>query len=85
MEAKERNAPSRLIVVVAFEDDGEGGMRPAIEPREYQSPLRARNDARDLAERYPAVIAWARDAKFDVGDYGEPEILFRHGEVPDME
>ncbi|WP_338608612.1 hypothetical protein V6617_01585 [Pelagibacterium nitratireducens] len=35
--AKEMNKPAppaRLIVVMAFEDDGEGNMRPAFDPRE---------------------------------------------------
>lgn len=78
-------APTKLIVVMAFEDDGEGGMRPAFDPREYQSEDRAKREAQVLTDKYPAVIAWSREAKPDVGEYGEPEVLFSFGPVPDME
>ena len=27
--------PTKLIVVLAFEDDGDGGLRAAFEPREF--------------------------------------------------
>ena len=77
--------PTKLIVVIAFEDDGEGGVRPAFEPREFQSEDRARREAGAMAGRYAGVIAWSRDAYPDTGDYGEPTILFQHGNVPDME
>lgn len=78
-------APTKLIVVMAFEDDGEGGMRPAFDPREYQSEDRAKREAQALVNTYPAVIAWSREAKPDIGEYGEPEVLFSFGPVPDME
>jgi hypothetical protein len=77
--------PAKLIVVIAFEDDGDGGPRPAFEPREFQSENRARTEAGSLVNTYPAVIAWSREARPDIGEYGEPEILFSFGPVPDME
>lgn len=77
--------PTKLIVVMAFEDDGEGGLRPAFEPREYQNEQRAKTEAGSLVNAYPAVIAWSREAKPDIGEYGEPTVLFQHGDVPDME
>lgn len=77
--------PTKLIVVMAFEDDGEGGLRPAFEPREFQSEDRARNEASSLVSTYPAVIAWSREAHPDIGEYGEPTILFSFGPVPDMD
>lgn len=78
-------SPAKLIVVMAFQDDGEGGMRPAFEPREFQSEQRAKIEAGSLVNAYPAVIAWSREARPDVGEYGEPEILFSFGPVPDMD
>ncbi|HWJ89125.1 MAG TPA: hypothetical protein VNS12_13740 [Pelagibacterium sp.] len=75
----------KLIVVMAFEDDGEGGMRPAFEPREFQSEARARTEAAALAGRYAGVIAWSREAHPDIGEYGEPNVLYAFGQVPDME
>lgn len=59
--------PAKLIVVMAFEDDGEGGLRPAFDPTEFQNEGRATNDARTLSASYPAVIAWSREARPDVG------------------
>ncbi|SDG75114.1 hypothetical protein [Pelagibacterium luteolum] len=79
------SAPTKLIVVIAFEDDGEGGMRPAFDPREFQSEDRAKREAGSLANHYPAVIAWSREAKPDIGEYGEPEVLFSSGPVPTMD
>nr|WP_116654913.1 hypothetical protein [Pelagibacterium sediminicola] len=70
---------------MAFEDDGEGGLRPAFDPREYQSEDRAKREAQAMVGAYPAVIAWSREAKPDIGEYGEPEVLFSFGPVPDME
>mgnify|MGYP003109565401 CR=1 FL=1 len=77
--------PTKLIVVMAFEDDGEGNMRPAFDPREYQSEQRARIEAGSLINTYPAVIAWSREARPDIGEYGAPDVLFSFGPVPDME
>ena len=77
--------PTNLIVVMAFEDDGEGGLRPAFEPREFQSEQRAKIEAGSLVNSYPAVIAWSREARPDIGEYGEPEVLFSFGPVPEME
>jgi len=77
--------PTKLIVVMAFEDDNEGGMRPAFEPREYQSEQRAKIEAGSLINTYPAVIAWSREARPDIGESGPPEVLFSFGPVPDME
>lgn len=36
---------AKLIVVVAFEDDGEDGLQPAFEPREYQGEQQAKIEA----------------------------------------
>lgn len=77
--------PTKLIVVMAFQDDGEGGLRPAFEPREYQSEQRTKIEAGSLVNTYPAVIAWSRTADPNLGEYGEPEVLFSFGPVPDME
>ena len=83
--AEKPTTPTKLIVVIAFEDDGEGGLRPAFEPREFQTEDRAKREAAAMVDRYAAVIAWSRDAEPNTGDYGEPTVLFQHGDVPDME
>jgi len=79
--------PTKLIVVMAFVDDGEGGLRPAFDPREFQSEERAAREARVMAGtgQYAGVIAWSREANPSIGEYGPPDILFSWGDVPEME
>lgn len=77
--------PTKLCVVMAFDYDDEGALQPAFEAREMPSEERARSAARLLAQDHAGVIAWSREARPDVGEYGEPEILFSHGPVPAME
>lgn len=84
-KSEQAAAPSKLIVVMAFEDDGEGAMRPAFEPREFQSESRAKIEAGAMVGKYAGVIAWSREARPGVGEYGEPTVLFAFGQVPDME
>jgi hypothetical protein len=40
---------------------------------------------RDLAPRHVGVIAFSRDADFQVGDHGPSVELFRHGYIPDLD
>jgi hypothetical protein len=77
---------SRLIVLAAFNRDEDGGeLVPAFDPREMQSEGRAKQDAALMSPRYAGVIAWARDAAPDVGDYGPPQVLAQYGEIPEMD
>ncbi len=77
---------TRLIVLAAFKrDDDSGELVPAFDPREMPSEDRARQDAALMAKSYSGVIAWARDAAPDVGDYGPPVVIAQFGEIPDME
>lgn len=41
--------PTKLIVLLAFTHDEEGGLQPDFEPREMQSEDRARHEARMMA------------------------------------
>ena len=77
----------KLIVLLAFQPDENGDLQPAFEPREMQSEERAIREAKVMAAtgQYAGVIAWSRDARPDIGEYGEPEILFEDGDVPAME
>jgi hypothetical protein len=78
-------APPHLIVVLAFDADGEGGLRPAFEAAQFDSEARAERFARSLVGMHEGIVAWSREAHPDVGEYGEPKILFQHGNVPDMD
>lgn len=77
--------PVRLIVVMAFDRSEEGEIVPAFEAMQFDSEERALRSARELAAKHIAVLAWARDAQPDVGEYGPPTVLFQSGEVPEME
>ncbi|TPM25728.1 hypothetical protein [Mesorhizobium sp. B2-3-4] len=75
----------KLIVVVAFDRGNDGELFPAFGPADQQSEERAIRTAKGLAGQHVGVIAWSREANPDIGEYGPPTILFRQGEVPDME
>lgn len=76
----------RLIVVIAFDPDPETGeVLAAMEPIQFESADRAIRSAKDLAGKHAGVIAWARAADPDIGEYGDPEVLFQSGEVGDLE
>jgi hypothetical protein len=78
-------APTKLIVVMAFDRDDEGQLRPAFEPMEMPSEDYAKQRARLLATRYAGAIAWTRAARPDTGEFGEPNVLFEAGEIPEMD
>ncbi len=76
----------RLIVVIAFDPDpGTEELLPVMERMQFDSEDRAVRITKDLAGGYAGVIAWALSAEPDIGEYGEPEKLFRYGEIGEME
>lgn len=77
--------PSRMIVVMAFDRDDEGELRPAFKPVEKLSEASAKFLAAAIAHKHAGVIAWSRSAQPDIGEFGEPEIIYREGQVPEME
>ncbi|KQX38058.1 hypothetical protein ASD04_10530 [Devosia sp. Root436] len=76
-----------LVVLLAFVRDEEGELQPAFEAREVPSADKARMDGRRMAAQgsYAGVIAWSRTADLVNGEFGEPVVLFEHGDVPQME
>jgi hypothetical protein len=76
---------AELIVLVAFDRDDEGILQPAFEPREMPDERRAISTARLLSHSHAGVITWRREANVAEGIYGEPEILYQAGDVPDMD
>ena len=76
------------FVVQSF-SSGKGGMRPDA-PIQAQSLPQAKRLAQRLAERKPMVVAFTRDGNPTTGDYGDPKLIFAHGdnlpeEINDME
>lgn len=77
--------PTTLIVLMAFEKAEDGELRPAFEAQQMPSEHAAISRAKLMSRAYVGVIAWKRPARPDEGEFGEPEVLFQSGDVPDME
>jgi hypothetical protein len=71
-----------LYVVQAFDTDQDGEL-VGPEPQSVSSASQAKRTAERLAKDAAGVIAWSRDGDPDLGEYGEPTILFRTGLLPD--
>jgi hypothetical protein len=74
-----------LIVLAAFERGENGDLFPAFEAQQMPSEHAAIARAKLMSRSYAGVIAWKRPAKPDEGEFGEPEVLWQSGDVPDME
>jgi hypothetical protein len=76
------------FVVQSF-TSGKGGMTPDS-PVQAPSLMQAKRMAERLALQKPMVIAFARDGNPKTGDYGDPKLIYAHGddlpeEISDME
>lgn len=80
----ERKMP-KIIVVMAFDRDEDGELQAVYGPAEQQNEERAIRTAKLLWTKHAGVVAWSREANPDLGEYGEPKVLFTAGEVPEME
>ena len=80
-----KDPPSTLFVMWAFDKNDEGDMVPAFDPREMPDERRAIVAAKLAASTHAAAIAWKRSVRPDKGEFGEPEVLYRHGPVPDLD
>lgn len=75
----------KLIVLAAFDENEEGELLPAFEPREMQTEERATYIAKLLGLKHKSVIAWSRTADPNKGEFGEAKVLYQKGELPEME
>lgn len=75
----------KLIVLAAFVKNDDGELVPAFDPRQVDTEERAKRDGRLMADQYAGVVAWSREADPAIGEYGPPVIIFRSGEVPELE
>lgn len=87
MEHRENKpaAPTKLIVLLAFNKGEDGDIIPAGEAREMRDESTAIRTAKALATQHVGVIAWSRTADLINGEFGDPVVLFQHGDVPDMD
>ncbi|HTN63508.1 MAG TPA: hypothetical protein VL147_18465 [Devosia sp.] len=87
MEHREKTIapPQKLIVLLAFDKGEDGELIPAFEAREMRDEGTAVRTAKELARRHVGVITWSRTADLVNGEFGEPVVLFQHGDVPEIE
>lgn len=78
-------AKPKMIVIAAFDEGEDGELLPAFAPREMETEERATYMAKILGLKHKSVIAWSRSADPNIGDYGEPKVLYQRGELPEME
>lgn len=74
-----------LHVLMAFDRGEDGELKPAFEAQQMPSEHAAVQRAKLMSRSYAGVIAWSRPAKPDEGEFGEPVVLYQHGDVPDLE
>jgi hypothetical protein len=77
--------PTTLIVLAAFNRNSDGALVPAFDPREMLSERSAVEQAKAKVGAFAGIVAWTREAKPEEGEFGDPVVLFRHGDVPEME
>ena len=61
---------------------GKGGRLIAEPPLVFKTSERARNSATSLAATKLGVVAYATSGDAELGDYDEPDILFKAGKLP---
>lgn len=71
---------AKLVVLAAFDKNDCAGLRSA--PGRHGS---ARGEAELLAGSHAGLVAWSRHAGPRLGEYGQPEMLFQAGDIPNME
>ena len=63
---------------------GKRGRVEALPPMAFKTEDEARRRAARLGETCQGVIAFAQSADPEAGEYADPIILERHGEVPEL-
>jgi hypothetical protein len=72
--------PVTYHVVIAFDRDGEGDLKPG-EAREVLSPIVAERRARALSLEHAGAVAFSRTGDPTTGEFHDAVILARFGEV----
>lgn len=63
---------------------GKRGQLAAMSAVAVQTESQALARAERLGETCKGVLAWSQTADVDAGEYGDPVVLARVGDVPDM-
>jgi hypothetical protein len=80
---------AEFFVVQSFSPAKRGNLKPDI-PVQANSILQARRMAERIAAYKPMVIATVTEGDPETGDFGEPKLIFAHGdnlpeEISDMQ
>jgi hypothetical protein len=75
----------KMIVMAAFDENDEGNLVSAFNPREYTDAERAKGETLIISGKHAGVIAWQRPVDSISGEYGPPQVLFLRGKIPKME
>lgn len=75
----------KMIVVTAFDRDGNGGFKPAFGPQQMETEEAAIYTAQTLINDHLGVVAWSREANPAVGEEGPTIILYQHGQIPEFD
>ncbi len=75
----------KLIVLSAFNLDGEGVLTPAFEPRIMKREETAVYVAETMVNDYAGVVVWSKEANVAIGEHGPSIILFQSGRVPEFD
>ena len=74
----------QLFVLEAYDMNANGDLHAAFDPMPMDSEQAAVQQAGVLVDKHDGVVVWKRSAEPAVGEFGPAEIVFRHGEIPEV-
>lgn len=77
--------PTHMIVLMAFDRNPDGTLRPAFDPVMFDNESQALKAAKHIEGNHAGIVAWSRKADLQLGEYGDPVEIYRSGDVPDIE
>lgn len=72
------------IMLVAFDDNSDGELAQAFEPRQAESQNEAIAAARILSESHAGVAVWSLSSEPAIGETGPAVLVFSAGRVGDF-
>lgn len=74
-----------LIMLVAFDNNSDGELAQAFEPRQAESQEAAIEAARILSASHAGVAVWSRSNEPAIGETGPAVLVFSAGRVGDFD
>lgn len=73
-----------IHIVQPFARPARQGFMPKL-PQQFATAEEAAQRAEVIASSYAGVIAYSMDVDEDAGEYSDPRVLARYGELPEFE